>query len=337
MFIVKRVFLACALTFMALAFTSNTASAAKYTLKIGIVPRNEPLHEYSKLFKEELEKLSNGEISVKIYPGAQLGNGFRLVESVQLGTVEMFIGPPSFYKGINPAFQATDAPGQFLSMDHAAATLQDPMFREKFVHLGEDKGILGVGLFPYSPVSYATYKQVSSVEDLKGLKIRVISSEVETAMAEALGATGVPLPLAETVPSLQRKIVDGVRTSAGVMAALKVNAVAKNLFVTRDSMIVCMAILSKKFYDKLPANLQAVVIEAGKKAETRLHDYTKKFDDKVLNIWKKSGATVVQINDTEKADLLKKGAMVAERVLGNDPEIKDMYALLKTSAAKHAP
>src|SRR5262245_905277 len=83
---------------------ATVASAQNFTMKFGTATVNEPQHEYIKLYKEEIERLSGGKIKVEIYPQSQLGPIPRQIEGLQLGTVEAFIGPADFYVGVDKRY-----------------------------------------------------------------------------------------------------------------------------------------------------------------------------------------------------------------------------------------
>ena len=96
------------------ALAAWPAAAQKtYEIKIGFVTINDSQHRAADLYKAALEKRTGGQLKVSIFPAAQLGTIPRQLEGIQLGTQEFFVTPPGFFQGINPAFQAPDAPGLF--------------------------------------------------------------------------------------------------------------------------------------------------------------------------------------------------------------------------------
>jgi hypothetical protein len=127
-------------------------------MKIGFVTINDPQHEASKWFAEEIGKRTNGRVAVRIFPAAQLGGIPRQVEAIQLGTQEAFHTPPAFFVGTTPAFQAADAPGLFDSVEAAIGgiveqtpsgrlgTVEDMADAVVFLASDQSKFINGVGL-----------------------------------------------------------------------------------------------------------------------------------------------------------------------------------------------
>ena len=135
-----------------------------------------------------------------------------MLEGLALGTVEAVIGPPEFIVGVDPRFQIVGAPGLIKDMHHAVRLTQDPKFREALFGFGEAKGIKGIGLVMYGANVWATRKPVQRLADFKGMKVRVLASQMHTVPLERIGATGVPMAPSEAVQALSSGAIDGVRT-----------------------------------------------------------------------------------------------------------------------------
>lgn len=314
---------------------AQPGQAQDFTMKLAIVAINDPLHEYIKEFKNKIEAKTQGKIKAELYPSAQLGGIPRLLEGVQLGTIEMFVTPPSFFKGANPLFQVVDAPGLFDSIEHAHNTLTDPKFRDKYLDLGVSKGAKGISMWMYGPTSYASTSPIRKLDDFKGKKFRVLASKVETTIMTKLGAAGVPMDYAEVLGALQQRTIDGIRSSIVVMGGSKFFTVAKYITVVNDTMIPCTAFVSTLFMDKLPANLKQAVIDVGKEMEPYMLKSAKEFDANAEKLWRDGGAEIIRLSDAEKAQFMKMAKGVGDEVLGTDPQLKDMYNELLKLAEAH--
>ena len=88
-------------------------------MKFGTATFNDTQHQYIKFYKEALEKASNGRIEVGIYPRSELGPIPRMIDGLQLGTIEAFIAPADFYVGVDPRFGVFSTPMLFKDKDHA--------------------------------------------------------------------------------------------------------------------------------------------------------------------------------------------------------------------------
>jgi C4-dicarboxylate-binding protein DctP len=310
------------------------ALAESYTMKIGMVTINDPQHTFVKKYKEELEKRTKGRIKVKVFPAAQLGKIPRQLEGLQLGTQEGFQAPPGFLSGMNQGFQAPDAPALFKSFWHAQRTLTNPQFRSRYLKLAEKNGIIGVSLWVYGPTSIASHKPIRTIADMKGLKIRVLATKMESRIANAMGMTGVPMPFSEVLPALQRKTIDGCRTSIVVMGALKFFTSTKYITQIESGMIPSALWVSKKWLDKLPKDLQQAVVQTGRDLEEWAGKNSEAFEKRAVKLWTDNGAEVIHLSAKDRAAVFAKLRPLGDEVLGKNPKTKEMYSLLKAVAAK---
>lgn len=312
----------------ALMLSAGSASA-QYTMKIGMVTINDPQHAYAKEFKARIEKKTGGKITVRIFPVAQLGKIPRQIEALRLGTQEGFISPPGFLAGLNPAFAAPDAPGIYKGFWHAHNAFNTPAFRDKYLMLARDKGVIGVGIFNYGPTSIASLKPIRKLSDMKGLKVRVLATKMESKLADTLGMTGVPMPFSEVLPALQRKTLDGCRSSIVVMGALKFFSVTKSITLIESGMIPSALWVSKRWLDKLPADLQKAVMDTGREMADWAGHMSSDYNQKAEALWKKNGAEVIRLPDAEQAKINAKLKPLGDQFLGADSKTAPMYNALK--------
>ena len=155
------------------------------------------------------------------------------------------------------------APVLFGGRKNAAATLADPDLNKAVLALGADKGLVGIGTFAYAQHDYLAKDPIRSFADFKGKKIRVNATPLEREAMARLGATASPMPLNEVLPALQRNVIDGTRSALSIYVTLKYQDVSKVATVTNDTMLVPVATVSKPWLDKLPADLQKAVMDAG--------------------------------------------------------------------------
>ena len=104
-----------------------------------------------------------------------------------------------------------------------------------------------------------------------------------------LGATASPMPLNEVLPALQRNVIDGTRSAISIFVTLKYQDVSKLVTVTNDTMLVPVATVSKPWFDKLPADLQKAVMDAGAAAEKRTDAFTGDFMAGMPKRWTEAG------------------------------------------------
>jgi TRAP-type C4-dicarboxylate transport system substrate-binding protein len=315
------------------AMPPTPAESANIAFKCATATLNDVQHEWCKRFGARLEKRSNGQIKTQIFPASQLGSIPRMIEGVQLGTIESWMGPPEFLVGVDARFQMLTAPYLFDSFEHAHKVINDRDFLDKFLVLAEGKGIRGVSLIVYGPASFVAKTPVRTPDDLRGKKIRVLATPIETAMMAAMGATGVPMPLGEVLPALQQGALDGVESALPVFTVFKYFDVAKFHTNTNHYFIMSMGTISKKWLDGLPADLQKAVLEEGRAVQAELLDWTKNFYQRMETVWReKAKEGWIELTAEQKAAFRQRlegvDAKVAEQVSG----IKEWLDLLRAKA-----
>src|SRR6185369_1374368 len=251
----------------AMAFPAS-AQTAPIVMKIGTATINDSQHQWMKIYAALVEKNSNGQIKVELYPASQLGAIPRMIEGTQFGSIQAYVGPPEFLSGVDSRFEVLSAPVLFKDLPHANRTLQDPEFNAAFLALGANKGLKGIGLFLSGPAAINTRTPVTKLADLEGKKVRVLASALQMDQMRRLKATPVPMSLGEVVPAMQQGALDGVMTSLPVFTALRFYDAATYIFETDHAIVSVLAVISKSWYDKLPADLKKVVTDAGQKASS---------------------------------------------------------------------
>lgn len=325
--------LLAAATFLVAAATASAQSSI--TMKMTGIAVNDPAHEFMKLYKEKIDAKTNGRIKVEIYPGAQLGGFPQMVQGVTLGTLEFFMGPPGFLRGLDPRVQIGDAPGLFQDMEHGQRTLTDPAFREKFLELTTPKGVKGIAIYNVGPTAYASSTALRKLDDFRGKKFRVLASKVEVESMARLGASGVPLDFAEVLTALQNRTLDGARSSIVVMGPMKFYTVTKYLTNVNDTMIPVGGYVSMGWLGKLPADLQMAVVDTGKELEEWTFRLAVEHNKTGLTLWRESGGEVIDLAPADQAEFMHRLRNVADEVYGNDPVLGEMYKLYKQVAESH--
>ena len=311
------------------------ASAQQFTMKFGTATFNDTQHQFIKNYKEALEKASGGRIQVGIYPRSELGPIPRMIDGLQLGTVEAFIAPADFYVGLDPRFGVYSTPMLFKDKDHATRTVFDSSLNEYALMMGEPKGVVGLGILATGSSNYAAKNAIMRLSDFSGKKLRVNATAMEREKMRRLGATAVPLPLNEVLPSLQRGVIDGTMSGTAIFVAFKMNDVAKTITVTNDTMLVSLAVVSKAFLDKLPPDLRKIVLDTGRAIQKPTHEWEKEFSKGLDKTWVGMGGVMHKLppDDLKKmADMLKS---VGDDVSKDQPAVNEYLKRVRAVAAKN--
>ena len=204
---------AAVLTLAGLASPASAQNPAPIVMKLSTATINDTQHEWLKRFAAAVEKDSGGRIKGEIYPASQLGAIPRQIEGTQFGSIQGWCGPPEFLVGVDERYEVLSSPGLFSSREQNERTLVDPVVSGLILGLGANKGLLGAGVFPIGPSSIVTRKQILTLSDFAGLKIRVLASQFQLELIKRMGASPIAMTLADVLPALQQGAIDGSLTT----------------------------------------------------------------------------------------------------------------------------
>jgi TRAP-type C4-dicarboxylate transport system substrate-binding protein len=304
-------------------------------MKFGTATFNETQHQYIKFYKEALEKASNGRIEVGLYPRSELGPIPRMIDGLQLGTIEAYIGPADFYVGVEPRLGVLSTPMLFKNNDHASATVLDPALNQYILNLAAPKGIQGIGTFGLGASNYAAKSPIMRMSDFAGKKLRVNATAMEREKMKRLGATAVPMPLNEVLPALQRGVIDGTMSGTSVFVSMKFNDVVKVVTITNDTMLVSLAVVSKAWLDKLPPDLRKMVIDTGRETQVRAHKWEQDFSKGLEKSWAEMGGQMHTLPAEDLAKMKTLLASVGDDVSKDQPAVLEALKKVREVAAKH--
>jgi TRAP-type C4-dicarboxylate transport system substrate-binding protein len=328
--------IAAGLALAAVASAPSPGLAAPLVMKIGTATVHDSTVEWMKLFAKDVEADSGGRIRVEIYPASQLGSSPRMIEQTQLGAIQGVVGAPEFLTGVDSRYQVLGSPGLFKDLAHTNRVLQDPAFNKAFLGLGADKGLKGIGLLIGGPTVFVTRNRVQTLSDLRGLKIRVLAGRLQSAQVRSLGAVPVPMPLAEVYPALQQGLLDGVMSNTNVMLGLHLYDAAKYLLETNHALIAAIAVISKTWFDRLPPDLQQIVVADGQKASAEVYQYSADDINRSRKLWIQHGGEVKTLSPAEQDKMMHDLVAVGAAQFAGNPAEKAMFNLLRETAERTA-
>ena len=309
------------------------AHAQPYVMKIGTATINDAQHEWIKRFQAEIANASNDRIKVEAYPASQLGTIPRMIEQVQFNTIQGWIGPSEFLNGVDTRFSVLGAPGVFQDADHTFRVTQDPRFTAVALSIGEKKGIKGLGMFISGPATFVTNKPIRRSADFSGMKIRVTASDLAMAQIRELKAAAVPMSLGEVLPALQQGALDGVMGNAPVFSNLRYHSVAKYQTVTGQMTYVSYVAISRLWFEKLPADLQKVVEETGRKVTVEIHPFAVEEIERATKDWTDSGGEVLHLSEEDQRSLMERLRRVGEETAGKRSADREIFKLMTEVAS----
>lgn len=276
------------------------AEAADLTIKLGwpsSAGETDPYAVGARAFKDAVEKESKGRIEVKLFPNRALGDEKPLLEGMRLGTVEAGIVTNAVVAQIEPAFQINDMPFLFADEAQAQKVLDGPV-GDKLRKKLETKGVVVLGYMEGGfRAMINNVRPVSTPADVKGVKYRVMQNPVYIAMFSSLGGNAVPMAWAETFTAVQQGAIDGLEIPPTVIDQNKLFEVTKYLSLTNHTYSVIELLMSKRVFDKQPADLKQAILKAAAEATKQQRIASLKASQEVIATLESKGMKVNKVAD----------------------------------------
>ena len=244
--------------------TDKKASEPEFTLKFAHVEAtSHAFQQTSEYFANEVNKRTNGRVKVSVFPNGQLGNEMAMLDSLRVGAIDFAIITTPNLTGHVPEMGILSVPYMYKDADHIYKVATDKVIFDKYSKLVQDKN-LGFRLLTFLPNGlrnlYST-KQVNNINDLQGMKIRVMAAPIESEVWRTLGATPTTLPFGEVYTALQTNLVQGAENSASSYLSAKHSEVAKFYNKTAHEWNFCEIFVADKTWSKLPEDLKKIIME----------------------------------------------------------------------------
>jgi tripartite ATP-independent transporter DctP family solute receptor len=249
---------------------------------------------------------SKGKLGVKVYPNGALGTEKDNIEQLRIGGLDMMRINVAPLNSVVPETIATGLPFVFRSVEHMRKVLDGPV-GDEILKAMESQGLVGLAFYDSGARSfYTTRKPIRTVADMKGLKVRVIQSDLFVAMVEALGANPTPMPYGEVYTALKTGIVDGAENNWPSYESSRHFEAAKYYTLDEHSLAPEVLVFSKKVWDTLPKEDQAVLRQAAKESVPFMRKLWDEREVKSRKAVEAAGSQVITIaNKQEFVDAMK--------------------------------
>ncbi len=273
----KRFFKSLSLSLLAAGLLSTSMSVqAARTLKLSLqVNLKHPVGANIAFFKEEVEKISNGEIKVELYDSAQLFKGSEVPQAVSSGAIDMGLVLIDEYAGTLPATGLFSVAFLFPNYEvlAKAADLNSPV-RKEIDEMIRKTGTRVMWWQDYGPVQLVSKSPVVSPADMKGKKVRVLGKPSGD-FINAVGGIPVKIGGSEQFIAYQRGTVDIGMTGTTAIQSRKIYEVMDYVTITNHAQTEFLVVINDKLWDSLSAQEKEWMSKAAQTAEQKLRDATK--------------------------------------------------------------
>ena len=330
----KRVFLKTLLASVALVACGLTAAQdiKERSFKLGLQnPKGHPLVTGAEKFAELVAAKSGGKIKINPFPGGVLGGDAQTVSALQGGTIEMTALNSGILASQVKDFEIFDFPFLFATPREADAVVDGAFGKALHAKL-EEKGLVGLGYYELGFRNITNSKRpIVKVEDIAGLKLRVIPNAINVDWVKALDANPTPMAFPEVYAGLEQKAIDGQENPLTVINANKLYEVQKFVTLTNHQYNPQAVIISKKLWDSLSDAEKKLIADAAAEATVVQRKASREQTKEALENLKKNGMTVSEFSPAEQQKLRDKLMPVIEK---HGAAIADTVKALQAELAK---
>lgn len=310
---------------------SGSGLAEKYVIKYAYVFAPVGAQQDSvEYFKERIEELSGGRISVQLYPSGQLGDKIAVLESLRSGTIEMGDSAATDLSRWSKMWSIFSLPYNFVDEDHMFRVLHDKDVSKMF---NEDAESIGLKVLTWTTVGSRSMlnskRPIYRPKDLNGIKIRVMEDPFLAKVVKLMGAIPVPLAWTDVYIAIQQGTIDGAENSPSILVGNNLHEVTKYFSLTEHFRMPGPQLISLKFFNSLPEDLQEILIQAGKEDE----EYSRKnwvlYDEESIKKMKDKGIKINKLSEADKAVFKEAVTPVYDDFLSvADQKTKELYNLM---------
>ncbi len=292
-----------AVAFGAVGLAAKTPAYAQEKLVLkatDVHPLGYPTVEAVVRMGKRLEAATNGRISIQMYPSMQLGGEKEMIEQAQVGALAMArisVGPMG---PIVPELNVFNLPFMFRDDAHMENVIDGPIGVEMLKKLSDHPtaGLVGICWMNAGTRNvYNSKKPIKSIDDLKGLKIRMMGNPVFVETMNALGGNGVAMGFDQLINALQTGIVDGAENNYPSYASGQHFRYAKYYSMTGHLMIPEILVFSKKIWETLSKEDQALILKSAREAQLEQRKLWYAMEEISLKQMREAGVEIIQIAD----------------------------------------
>jgi len=218
-------------------------------------------------FKEKLEELTDGQMTVKIHYNNELGGEREVFEMMGLGSVDMAVQSAGPMGNWVKKFDLFDLPYLFDDRDHVYAVLDGEIGEELNKEFEDEANVKILGWVENGFVTTTSNVPIKSADDVKDMKIRVQENELQIDSWNAFGADATPMAWDEVFTGLQQGVIDGHSNSLATIETSKIYEVQDYVAFLEDRFAPGPIAISKQKFDSLTKEQQEAVEKAGEYAE----------------------------------------------------------------------
>ena len=250
---------------------------------------------------KKLSEATQGRLSIQMYPSMQLGGEKETIEQTQIGAIQMLRVSVGSMGPIVDDINVVNMPFLFKSTAHANKMMDGPIGQELLdkITASPNANLVALCWMDSGARSlYNTKHPIKSIDDIKGLKFRVIGNPIFVDMMNALGGNGVAMGYDQVFSALQTGVIDGAENNAPSYVFSNHYTAAKYFSRTEHLVIPEMLVFSKRIWSTLSADDQNLIRKFAREAQLEERELWNQYEQKALEKAKAAGSQIIEISDT---------------------------------------
>src|SRR6266853_963389 len=249
---------------------------------------------------KKLEAATNGRLSVQMFPSMQLGGEKETIEQTQIGAIQMLRVSVGSLGPIVDDINVVNMPFLFRNTAHAESMMDGPIGQELLdkITASPNAGLVALCWMDAGARSlYNTKRPIKTIDDLKGLKFRVIGNPIFVDMMNALGGNGVAMGYDQVFSALQTGVIDGAENNPPSYVFSNHYQVAKYYSLTEHLIVPEMLVFSRVGWDKLAPGDQGLIEKVSREAQLDERQLWQKVEAEAMTRMKAAGIEIIPIAD----------------------------------------
>ncbi|WP_213025917.1 TRAP transporter substrate-binding protein [Brevibacillus reuszeri] len=287
-----------------------------------VQPENHSIAIALYAFRDYIEKNLGDKFDIRIFTNSVMGGNSEALELLQMGSLDMVATSGSNLEAFSNEYKIFSLPYLFKDEASFRKAMNNEDFINEIYNSTAENGIKGVAWFANGVNNFYASKKIETPEDLKGLKIRVQSSDANVKLVQAFDAAAVVMAYGEVYTAMQNHVIDAGTNPEMALVSMKHGEVAKYYSRTEHQIFTDMLVVSTKFMDSLTEEEKEIFQKGFKRATQVQNEEWDKQTLEVIEEAKKMGVEFITVDKKPFEEIQKP---VREELLNMYPKLRPLY------------
>src|SRR5580692_1527049 len=282
-----------------LPFEANAQTKAVFKAS-DVQPPGYPTVAATENLGKKLSEATQGRLSIQMYPSMQLGGEKETIEQTQIGAIQLLRVSVGSMGPIVDDINVINMPFLFKNTAHADKMMDGPIGQELLdkITASPNANLVALCWMDSGARSlYNTKHPIKSIDDVKGLKFRVIGNPIFVDMMNALGGNGISMGYDQVFSALQTGVIDGAENNMPSYVFSNHYTAAKYVTLTEHLIIPEMLVFSKRIWNTLSADDQNLIKKFARESQLEEREFWNQYEQKALEKAKAAGSQIIEISD----------------------------------------